>query len=299
MNSAAVKRGMWAGVGLLGAAPFAVGAAYQAAQTRKDDRRWPGLGERVKVDGRFVHVRRMGASNPGPTVLFDSGLSAPLEMWGWVQPAVAEAAPTLCYDRAGIGWSEPNPKQRTAEQITAERDRLLEVLGVSGPLVLAGHSYGGMLLRDFARRHPERVAGVVLIDSAHPEQLERSTRQRLGMPLMRADVRNRLFWARFGLSRLRGPRNKTEIDQLGERERQITIVRLMGTRNWLTSDAEIDAWLSHVVDEVRDAALPADAPLFVLTAGETAKTDPVHEELQRELAALSSSSVHQVLPESF
>ncbi|MEU0534171.1 alpha/beta fold hydrolase [Amycolatopsis tolypomycina] len=296
MNRLALKCGLSAAAGVLTAVPFAAGAVYQRVRTRQDDRELPGLGELVDVDGRKVHVRRMGTPSPGLTVVFESGLSSPLEMWSWIQAAVAESVPTISYDRAGIGWSEAGERPRTAERITGEFERLLEVLDVRGPLVLVGHSYGGMLLRAFAQRHPDRVAGVVLVDAAHPEQLERSARQRLGLPLMRASVRSSLFWSRFGRNRLRKVDDGSQLAGLAEREKNTTVARMMTTRNWSASDAEIDAWLEHVVDEIRATTFPADTPLFVVTAEETEKADPVHGELQRELAAMSAVSVQQTLP---
>jgi pimeloyl-ACP methyl ester carboxylesterase len=298
VNRLALKCGLTATAGVLTAVPFVAGAVYQSSRTRRDERELPGFGELVDVDGRQVHVRRMGAPAAGPTVVFESGLSSPLEMWSHVQTAVAESAPTISYDRAGIGRSEAGELPRTAERISGEFERLLDVLDVRGPLVLVGHSYGGMLLRAFAQRHPDRVAGVVLVDSAHPEQLERSARQRLGLPLMRASVRSSRFWSRFGRNRLRGVDADTQLAGLPETELKTTVARMMTVRNWATSEHEIDAWLAHVVDEIRSATLPADVPLFVLTAAETQKADPVHGELQRELATLSAVSVQQTLPEA-
>jgi pimeloyl-ACP methyl ester carboxylesterase len=49
---------------------------------------------------------------------------------------------------------------------------LLAVAGVEGPLVLVGHSYGGMVAQLTAHRHPDRVVGVVLVDSASRREME-------------------------------------------------------------------------------------------------------------------------------
>ncbi|MFC0429189.1 alpha/beta fold hydrolase [Kutzneria buriramensis] len=296
MNRVTLKLALAGLAGVLGAVPFAVGAAYQRSQTRKDDRELPGLGELVTVDRHAIHTCRLGHDNEGPTVLFESGLSSPLEMWTWIQGTVAVSAPTLSHDRAGVGWSESGPLPRTAERITAELELLLESLAEPGPFVLVGHSYGGMLLRHFAQRHPDKVAGVVLVDAAHPEQLTRSARQRLGLPLMRNSVRSSLFWSRFGLGRRTRKRPESQLDGLPEPARATTLARMMGTRNWVTTEAEVDAWLSHVIDETKDTRFSSGVPLYVLTAGETAQADPVHLQLQQELAELTDTGVHQVLP---
>lgn len=285
----------WAIAGLLGAAPFAAGAAYQAIQTHRDNKRLPGTGERIDVDGRLVHVRRSGMDQPGPTVVFESGLALPLEAWGWVQPAVADVAPAVSYDRAGIGRSQPATGPRTAEQATAGLVRLLEVLGVTGPLVLVGHSYGGLLLRDFVQRHPERVAGIVLLDPTHPQQFERSVRQRRGIPHMKAHITNAALASRFGWRRLLKLSGDSSFLKLGETERETLMARTNSTRHWYATLAEFDAWMNDVIDATRHATVPPGVPVCVLTSGAINEADPAQTKLHRELAALSCAGIHHVL----
>lgn len=59
---------------------------------------------------------------------------------------------------------------RTAGRIAGELHELLGRAGVPPPYVLAGHSFGGLVMRVFAARHPREVAGLVLVDPAHPEE---------------------------------------------------------------------------------------------------------------------------------
>ncbi len=77
-------------------------------------------------------------------------------------------------DRAGLGWSERGPEPRDARQISSELHTLLKVVDTEGPYVVVGHSYGGLYAQMYAARYPEEVAGVVLVDSSHPEQFTRS-----------------------------------------------------------------------------------------------------------------------------
>jgi pimeloyl-ACP methyl ester carboxylesterase len=75
---------------------------------------------------------------------------------------------------------------------------LLQAAGVPAPYVLAGHSSGGYIARVFAARHPELVAGVVLVDSSHPDQdIRLQDRPRFGA----WQVARRLAWPQ-GLTRL-------------------------------------------------------------------------------------------------
>ena len=76
------------------------------------------------------------------------------------------------YDRAGHGWSEPRGGPRDAETIAGELHTLLDEAGVARPLVLAGHSAGGLYVREYAQRFPAEVAGVAMIDSSSPRQID-------------------------------------------------------------------------------------------------------------------------------
>lgn len=98
------------------------------------------------------------------TVIFESGFGTDLRAWRKVAPEVAKFAKTMSYSRAGYGSSEPRPEPRTFEQNTLELEQLIAAGKLAPPFILVGHSYGGLLVRAFAARHPGQVAGMVLID---------------------------------------------------------------------------------------------------------------------------------------
>ena len=91
------------------------------------------------------------------------------------------------YDRAGFGWSDAGPLPRTASRIADELHQLLHQGAVPGPFVLVGHSYGGLVMRMFASRYPEEVAGLVLIEPAIPEEWATPTSEQ--QALIRRGVR--------------------------------------------------------------------------------------------------------------
>jgi pimeloyl-ACP methyl ester carboxylesterase len=76
----------------------------------------------------------------------------------------AERTTCVLYDRAGSGWSDPASSPRGADEITSDLHTVLCLADVHSPLVLVGHSYGGLLVRAFAQRFPNEVAGLVLVD---------------------------------------------------------------------------------------------------------------------------------------
>jgi pimeloyl-ACP methyl ester carboxylesterase len=102
----------------------------------------------------------------------EAAASAPWSLWRKVQPELSQITRVCSYDRAGHGWSEPRKGSRDAETIVRELHSLLDKAGVKGPFVLAGHSAGGLYVREYAREFPAEVAGVVLIESSSPQQLD-------------------------------------------------------------------------------------------------------------------------------
>ena len=125
----------------------------------------------VDVGGHRLAVACSGAG--APTVVLETGLGAPSEAWAPVQREVARFARVCRFDRAGRGQSDPAPTPRTCADMVADLRALLRCAGVPGPYVLVGNSLGGMNARLYAHRHPDEVAGLVLVDGSHQDQFAR------------------------------------------------------------------------------------------------------------------------------
>jgi pimeloyl-ACP methyl ester carboxylesterase len=123
-------------------------------------------GELVDIGGRRLHVECKGPTT-GPTVVFEAGLSqfTARSTYGKAQELIASFAHVCVYDRAGLGWSDAAPGPRTHDDMVNDLHRLLAAKRHAGPIVLVGHSIGGLLARLYAMRHPTDVAGVVLVDA--------------------------------------------------------------------------------------------------------------------------------------
>lgn len=133
--------------------------------------KYPPPGQMVDIGGYRLHIQCQGDHTPGsPTVVLEGGNGEPGLTWAAVQPEVARFAQVCTYDRAGLGWSEPSPRPRTAGNIVAELHTLLRQAGVEPPYVLVGHSMGGGLVRLYAHEHPDQIVGLVLVDPLHEEQ---------------------------------------------------------------------------------------------------------------------------------
>ena len=148
-----------------------VGAAFQARASASDRKRYPPAGTLVEVGDRRLHLHCVGEGSP--TVIFEAGAGGGVLDWTLVQAAVGEFTRACAYDRAGLGWSDPVDRPRRSPQVAEELHTLLNNAQVDGPLVLVGHSLGGIYVRSFADRWPHRVAGMVLLESAHENQATR------------------------------------------------------------------------------------------------------------------------------
>ncbi|MFJ1591372.1 alpha/beta fold hydrolase [Kitasatospora albolonga] len=117
-------------------------------------------------DGRELYYQRLAGPEGRPTVVFEGGLAAGRSYWAGVQAALADVAPTVVYDRSGLGRSPAAPPgvSRRLRALADDLGDLLDHLGPEGPYLLVGHSWGGPLVRLAAAARPARVAGLVLVD---------------------------------------------------------------------------------------------------------------------------------------
>jgi len=120
--------------------------------------------EQIAVGAKPYHMQVASLGSGRYTVLFESGFGTDLRAWRKVAPEVAKSARAVAYSRAGHGQSEARPEPRTIEQSTRELEQLIASAKLAPPFILVGHSYGGLLMRSFAARHPDQVAGMVLVD---------------------------------------------------------------------------------------------------------------------------------------
>ena len=131
-------------------------------------------GVMVDIGGRRLRIVCEGPANAGPTVLFESGAYGFSGDWAWSQRLLTQQGVRSCaYDRAGMGLSDPAPADEPRDGITVARDleKLLLAAHVPPPYVLAGHSMAGARVHLFANRNPDKVAGLVLVDSTTPEAM--------------------------------------------------------------------------------------------------------------------------------
>ena len=149
-------------------------------------------GNRVDIGGRALFISCTGTGSP--TVVLEAGGGNSADTWVSVQPEVARFTRVCSYDRAGLGQSDPAPSGvRTVQDSVDDLHALLAAADISGPIVLAGHSFGGLITRLYASQYPDDVAGVVLVDGMPPDLLASA------LALLPAEERRETFTIMRGL----------------------------------------------------------------------------------------------------
>lgn len=141
--------------------------------------------ERPPIDGQaYTRAQRLVEIEPGrrlnlycvgagaPTVVFDAGLTDPINVWGYVQPSIAKTTRTCSYDRAGVGFSDAGKRPATSANMVDDLHRLLIAAAIKPPYVLVSHSSGGLNVRLYAYTYPSEVVGIVLVDPTVEDQAE-------------------------------------------------------------------------------------------------------------------------------
>lgn len=282
-----------------------LGAAFQAAAAAADARRFPPPGQLIDVGGYHLHMLVMGAEHThAPTIILESAAMSASPQWVRIQSTLAAHYRVVVYDRPGMGWSGSGAEPFTATRAARALHTALERAGISGPYILVGHSLGGIFARIFAGQYPDDVAGIVLVDSSHPEQGERMGANND----IAAGARSMaiLPWlVRFGGTRL--------IDMTGGMLEGAPAEQAGALRSFLANERHVTTMLAEMESfealgqAAVEAGLPGERPLIVLSAGQLpdgmASADPeaylaTWHALHADLAALSSRGEQRIIPGS-
>ena len=209
-----------------------------------------------------------------PAVVIEPAFGGSAQAWRPIAETLAQDTTVVTYDRAPYGASSPARDGRTPRDIAADLDVVLRSLHITGPLVLVGHSLGGIYLRTYAALHMDQVAGMVLVDSSHEAQV----------PVLRAryTAKDKVLVA-------------LTVPQLILRSRQW---RGGADRRSAVREYRMFKRLG-VADQALTRGDLGDRPLIVLTRGSGSDGRPsglwqAWRDLQGDLALLSANSRHLI-----
>jgi pimeloyl-ACP methyl ester carboxylesterase len=222
-------------------------------------------------------------------VLLSSGFDERSPSWAWITASLALSTRVCVYDRAGQGWSEAAAGPQDGVQLATDLHALLASAHVAGPYVVAGHSIGGTYNMIFAARYPAEVAGMVMLDSATPQQFTALPNYPGFYSTFRRASGVLPTLARLGVGRIT---SVTVFAGLPTRARDQERSFNASPRDYR---AQREEWSELPTDFSQAKALTTFGvkPLIVLTAGQG--QDPGWSAAQDKLALLSTNSVHRTL----
>jgi pimeloyl-ACP methyl ester carboxylesterase len=257
-------------------------------------------GEFVHIGDDHLHVVEDGAAeqNSAPAVLLTSGLGGAWFDWIAVTELLRTRHRVISFDRPGFGGSPPGGETG----LRAEADRLAGLARWAGPpVIVVAHSIAGFHAEALARRNPELVAGMVLVDpSAEPYELRYA--RRLGRLAPVAETLGRLA-GRSGLAavgpRIRGlvMRRITERGDVAPPEFSRAVYTLPHVLGALLAENARYREQAKDLLVLRESTPFPDIPLQVITAlGDVRGDGGDWARVHADLAALSPQGRQIVLP---
>ncbi|MDY0978470.1 alpha/beta fold hydrolase [Massilia sp. CFBP9012] len=126
------------------------------------------------IAGRQIESLTIRNPDANVSVVFENGLRATVAGWDKVIESLAPEASIFAYNRPGYGNSQETGTARDGGTIVEELRQTLKQKGLAPPYILVGHSLGGLYMQLFAKRYPQEVSGLVLVDPLLPGVVKKS-----------------------------------------------------------------------------------------------------------------------------
>ena len=297
----------------------AIGSIYEALGRKNAREKYPPPGKLVDIGGRKMHIDCRGTGSP--TVILESGLGTGGTLdWTLVHDEIAGFTRTCAYDRAGIMWSDAKDTPQRASAVADDLHALLKGAGINDPLVLVGHSIGGPYTRTYVGKYGDQVAGLVMVDPSHPDQVARLGKvvgidahpNRASTVMHAATALSWTGLTRFMFSRGDKPKLRTaaETKRLGDAlviSAAYSSTSVTGSRSELTGfdDTMADARAVHSFGNRPLIVLTAMAPFkpeqlkgLKLKAEDGARFKQEWKKLHSEQAVFSTRGRQQLVPDA-
>jgi pimeloyl-ACP methyl ester carboxylesterase len=123
-------------------------------------------------------VQYIAAGEGSPPAVLLSSFGVPFPTWALVWRELAASTTVFAYNRLGVGASAAPQQPQTATAVVETLRKALAAAPLEPPYVLVAHGLGGLYAQLYARRFPQELAGLVLVESTHPDDdvLERRLR---------------------------------------------------------------------------------------------------------------------------
>ena len=243
----------------------------------------------VDIGGdRKMYLECRGTGSP--TVVLVAGLKGSAEDWKVAEKPgptvfaeVGQFTRVCAYDRPGTpvgekpSRSDPVRQPTTAADAVADLHSLLGAASEPTPYVLVGHSYGGLIVKLYARTYPREVSGLVLVDALTEGLQEAETPEQWAMQriLMEGDIRESLI--------LYPDLERLDPDRSFD---QVRAARPLGPLPLLVLSAD-RPWGPQIPGLIAAGTLPGDVPVDFGYV-----TDAAQKQAQERLAKLVPDAKH-------
>jgi pimeloyl-ACP methyl ester carboxylesterase len=179
------------------------GFFYEYISFKNVKSNYPPDGQMIDVEDREIHMNIKGTKTGLPPVVIETGTGNWSYDWSSVQKELSKHTQVITYDRAGYGWSDPPLNGFSIGTTIDDLSEIIESSNIDTPVILVGHSVGGIYSRLFTDKYPEKVSGLVLIDSRNEYFSEQATTFNDKFFETQDQTMNRTL-SQFGIVRLMG-----------------------------------------------------------------------------------------------
>lgn len=287
---------------------IASGSIFELIDRSRNDKIYPPPGRMIDIGGRRIQIDCRGTGSP--TVVFESALDTNGSLaWSPIIKPVSQYTRACAYSRAGIMWSDPRVGPTSAKGIAEDLHLALERAGETGPFVLVGHSLGGPYVMTYTKYFDTEVAGLVLVDASHPDQVTRLSKllPDSGAAIFR--IASALSWS--GIVRIAAPFMLPQASNQSDHD--ISAIRSYASTSVGAFLSERDS-LDSTLAEAGTIRQLGNRPLYVLTAlapfsqsdlnamkvsrEQGGRIKSAWREMQDDEASWSTRSQHEVLYKS-
>jgi pimeloyl-ACP methyl ester carboxylesterase len=277
---------LWPVVAVLALAPVA--ATYENLSVVRDHHSFAAPGSTYEVNGHRLYLDCRGEGSP--TVVLDNGLGEVAASWARIVAAVDATTRVCAYDRAGQGWSQGTSGAQDGVTAAHDLHTLLTMAGEHGPYLMVGHSIGGTYALTYAAEYPQQVAGMVLLDSSSPEQFTAIPSYSGQYAVIHRVEALMPTLSRLGVGRVVAAVTSSHLPTAAADQVTALTTSAQGARS-ASGEWQV---LPNLFRQAQALTTFGNRPLVVLTASGSQQTEG-WSAAQDRLAALSTSSVHQVV----
>jgi len=259
-----------------------LGVIWQAYKSDEEKEKFKPVGEMINVGNYQMHYYSQGQGDTVFCMITGSGTPCAYTDFYMLQESLSQKGQVISFDHAGSGWSERTEVERTIRTLVNELDQLISKVATGKQVVLVCHSLGSLEAIGYAQSYPEKVKGIIFLDSGSPEFYSQDSE--LGAKLLN---RGTAFLRFSGMNRLLGEmglllsfygeekRNKLLPNETLKEIDKAMYYQLAGNPNTLGSIKLINENAKEILEENR----LGDLPILVLSSDSGEDWEKVQEEL--------------------